>query len=72
MLPTPPFVQPYEQSKLRLEKSTSLAHTNNFIRKVKYLIQLNFDNELFDASYLARQVHLSVSQLNRKVFNTLN
>lgn len=67
MLSTHPFVPPYEQPDLRLEKSTSPAYTNSFVRRVKQLIRSNFDNELFDVNELARQAHLSVSQLNRKL-----
>lgn len=38
-----------------------------FVQKIKQLIQANFANEQFDVASLARQVHLSVSQLNRRL-----
>lgn len=62
-----PFVRQYEQSRPCLAKNSSPAPVNNFIGKVRCLIQLNFDNELFDVAELARQTHLSISQLNRKL-----
>ena len=49
------------------KQQVSLSRADAFINKVKHLIQKNLDNELFDAAYLARQTHLSVSQLNRKL-----
>ena len=47
--------------------TSRLSSPDLFLKKVIRLIQINFDNELFDVSALARQMHLSVSQLNRKL-----
>lgn len=49
------------------KQQVALSRADAFIKKVKHLIQVNLDNELFDAADLARQIHLSVSQLNRKL-----
>ncbi|MFK7970690.1 MAG: helix-turn-helix domain-containing protein [Bacteroidia bacterium] len=53
------------------KQQAALSRTEAFIKKVKHLIQVNLDNELFDAADLARQIHLSVSQLNRKLNATI-
>lgn len=38
-----------------------------FIQGTRQIIQANFSNSQFDVATLARKVHLSVSQLNRKL-----
>lgn len=45
----------------------SSGKEHSFVRKVKQIILANFDNEQFDVATLAHQVHLSVSQLNRRL-----
>ncbi|KAA3638372.1 MAG: AraC family transcriptional regulator, partial [Bacteroidetes bacterium] len=65
-----PIALNYQHQRFQTSKKSLLPERDAFIKKVRHLIQINFDNELFDAACLASKVHLSVSQLNRKL-NTL-
>lgn len=49
------------------QKSPPPAGEHSFISKVKQIIQANFSNKQFGVPTLARQTHLSVSQLNRRL-----
>ena len=44
-----------------------LTTTTPFLNKLHRIIQINLDNAAFDVACLAKQMHLSVSQLNRRL-----
>ena len=53
--------------------NTSVSSSSDlFLRKVENSIQRNLENERFDVPQLARMVHLSVSQLNRRLNSLIN
>ncbi len=56
---------------LKKESQTKIQEPY-FLRQVRGLILTNFNNEQFDVADLARKVHLSVSQLNRKLNVLIN
>ncbi len=62
-----PIALKHQHQRFQTSKKSVLPERDAFIKKVRRLIQMNFDNELFDTACLARQAHLSVSQLNRKL-----
>ncbi|MEM0991405.1 MAG: AraC family transcriptional regulator [Bacteroidota bacterium] len=50
-----------------LQASLSLSHYDPFLRCIYEIVQQNLENEQLSVAFLARKVHLSVSQLNRKL-----
>ena len=56
---------------LKKESQTKIQEPS-FVRKVRRVILTNINNAQFDVADLARKVHLSVSQLNRKLNASIN
>lgn len=67
MLKPSPQLTTFSPLKNINQESRPPAGEHSFIRKVKQIIQANFSNEQFDVATLARKIHLSVSQLNRRL-----
>lgn len=67
-------IQPsYSKHSKNLEKEIlTKIQEPSFVRKVRRIILTNFNNTQFDVADLARKVHLSVSQLNRKLNASIN
>lgn len=67
-------IQPsYSKYSKNLEKEIlTKIQEPSFVRKVRRIILTNFNNAQFDVADLARKVHLSVSQLNRKLNASIN
>ena len=66
------FRNHFSENVLILNTYNHLSREEVFFQKVKQLIHTNIGNEQFSVELLAKQLHLSVSQLNRKLNQIIN